>query len=135
MHLNLKIKITGAMLLFVFICMAAIEPARQESEFRNLQVLPKDISEKALQKIMEEECVKGLGVSCNYCHTKDKDSVNLDYASDKKPEKEIARSMMRMTMEINKKYFGLENPAIGDTLMSISCRNCHQGEPYPVKKK
>ncbi len=133
--MNLKTKITGALLLFVFICIAAIEPEKQAREFRNLQVLPKDISKKALQKIMEEECEKGLGVTCNYCHAKDKDALSLDYASDKKPEKEIARSMMRMTMEINKKYFGLENPAIGDTLMSITCKSCHQGDPYPGKKK
>ncbi|MEO7263871.1 MAG: c-type cytochrome [Ferruginibacter sp.] len=135
MQINLKTKITGALLLFIFFGISAFEPTKVSREFRNLQVLPKDISEKALQKIMEEECGKGLGVSCNYCHTKDKNSSDLDFASDAKPEKEIARSMMRMTMEINKKYFGLENPAIGDTLMSITCKTCHQGDPYPGKKK
>jgi hypothetical protein len=41
--------------------------------------------------------------------------------------------MMRMTMEINKKYFGMERPTIGDSLMSVTCKSCHRGEPYPAK--
>jgi len=44
-----------------------------------------------------------------------KGSLHLDYASDEKPEKGIARAMMRMAMDINKKYFQVEIPLIGDS--------------------
>jgi hypothetical protein len=96
-------------------------------------VLPKDISSGALQKIMVDEFQDGLGVGCNFCHAQEKGSLHLDYASDEKPEKEIARSMMLMTMDINKKYFGDEHPLIGDSLMTISCVSCHHGTPHPEK--
>ncbi|MEO6406171.1 MAG: c-type cytochrome [Ferruginibacter sp.] len=126
----------GSLLLGIIItCVAAMEPSMKIREFKNLKVLPKDISDQALQKIMEDEFVEGLGVSCKYCHAKLDGSAELDYASDAKPEKEIARSMMRMTLELNNKYFGVQHPMIGDSIMAISCVSCHKGEPYPNKKK
>ena len=54
-----------------------------------------------------------LGVGCNFCHAHGKIEGELDYASDAKPEKEIARSMMRVTLGINKKYFNIKHPVIG----------------------
>ena len=128
-----KITLTGVLLAVVIISVGAIEPPYQKNEFKNLKVLPKDISPKALQKIMVDEFQDGLGVSCNYCHAPEKGSLHLDYASDEKPEKEIARSMMLMTMDINKKYFGVEQPSIGDSILTISCNSCHHGTPHPDK--
>ena len=110
-----------------------MKPPIKQTEFKNLKVLPKDISSKDLQKIMVDEFQDGLGVGCNYCHAPEQGSLHLDYASDAKPEKEIARSMMLMAMDINKKYFGVEHPLIGDSLMTISCSTCHQGTPHPEK--
>jgi len=100
------------------------------NEFKNLQVLSKDISPKALQQIMVDEFQDGLGVACNFCHAEEKDSHHLDYASDAKPEKEMARYMMRMTLNINKQYFQNVNPVIGDSLI-INCITCHRGQPHP----
>jgi hypothetical protein len=125
--------LTGVSLAVVIISVGAIERPYQKNEFKNLKVLPKDISPKALQKIMVDEFQDGLGVSCNYCHAPEKGSLHLDYASDEKPEKEIARSMMLMTMDINKKYFGVEQPLIGDSILTISCNSCHHGTPHPDK--
>jgi len=101
------------------------------SEFRNLKVLPKNISSKDLTKIMIDDFEDGLGVSCTFCHSQGKDSLSLDYASDAKPEKQIARRMMTMTMGINKKYFGLKHPLIGDSVLAINCMTCHNGQPRP----
>jgi hypothetical protein len=100
-------------------------------EYSNLKVLPRNISSKALQSIMIDEFEDGLGVGCNFCHAEQKGSHRLDYASDAKPEKEIARDMMRMTMKINKKYFQLRHPTIGDPALAISCNSCHRGQPRP----
>jgi hypothetical protein len=116
------------------ISIAAIEPAPNKMEYENLQVLPKDISSKQLQHIMVDEFQDGLGVGCGFCHTKKEGSLLLDYASDEKPEKQIARTMMRMTMEINKNYFEIEKPVLGDDLLVVSCSSCHKGTPHPEKE-
>src|ERR1700681_2523897 len=133
MKINRKFKIMAALVVAVTISVAAIEPPKPPDEFTNLKVLPKDISAKALQKIMVDEFQDGLGVGCNFCHSNEKGSLHLDYASDAKQEKEAARSMMLMTMDINKKYFRVEHPLIGDSLMVISCVTCHHGTSYPGK--
>jgi hypothetical protein len=108
---------------------AALPPPRHE--FKNLKVLPKNINSKDLSRIMIDDFEDGLGVSCGFCHAEEKDSHRLDYASDAKPEKQIARLMMRMTLNINKKYFKLKHPLIGDSTMVISCATCHKGQPHP----
>ena len=115
------------------ISIAAIEPVQNKTEYKNLQVLPKDISSKQLQHIMVDEFQDGLGVGCGFCHAKKEGSLLLDYASDEKPEKEIARAMMRMTLEINKNYFEMEHPLIGDDQLVITCSSCHRGTPHPEK--
>jgi len=119
-------------LIFV-ISIAAIEPAPEKNEFENLQVLPKDISTKDLKQIMVDEFQDGLGVGCAYCHVKKEGSLLLDYASDEKPEKQIARAMMRMTLDINKTYFEVERPLIGEDRLVISCTSCHRGSSHPEK--
>jgi hypothetical protein len=113
---------------------AAIERSPEKNEYENLQVLPKDISSKELQHIMVDEFQDGLGVGCGFCHAQKKGSLLLDYASDEKPEKEIARNMMRMTMEINNKYFEVEKPVIGNDLLVVTCTSCHKGTPHPEKE-
>jgi hypothetical protein len=130
MQINKKFIVTVLLIVTVIISVAAIKPHHQ-NDFTNLQVLPKDISPKALQHIMVDEFQDALGVGCNFCHAQEKGSLHLDYASDEKSEKEIARSMMRMAMDINKKYFEVENPLIGDSLMTVSCNTCHHGVAHP----
>ena len=97
MCLNKKFMVVSFVMVAITISVGATEPAVPKQEFINLQVLPKDISSKALQGIMVDDFQDALGVSCNFCHAEEKDSHHLDYASDAKPEKEIARGMMRMT--------------------------------------
>src|SRR5438552_4066566 len=89
------------------------------TEYKNLKVLPKNISSKNLSKIMVDDFEDGLGVSCGFCHAEEKDSHKLDYPSDAKPEKQIARMMMKMTMGINQKYFKLRHPLIGDSVLAF----------------
>ena len=102
-----------------------------KNEYKNLKVLPENISSKDLSKIMIDDFEDGLGVSCAFCHSLGKDSLRLDYASDAKPEKQIARRMMRMTMGVNKKYFRFKHPLIGDSTLVINCITCHNGQPRP----
>ena len=117
--------------LGVVVIVAIAATAPPEGEFKNLKVLPKNISSKTLSKIMVDDFEDGLGVTCGFCHVEQKDSHRLDYASDEKPEKNIARIMMRMTLGINRKYFKLKHYQLGDSVLAISCATCHNGQPRP----
>jgi hypothetical protein len=113
-------------------CAAGIKAPAPPNEYKNLQVLPKDISTKDLQKIMVDEFQDGLGVTCGYCHAQEKDgSLHFDYASDEKPAKQIARKMMLMSIEINKNYFQVDRPVFGSDVLSVTCITCHQGAIRP----
>jgi hypothetical protein len=60
----------------------------------------------------------GLGVQCVYCH------VAGNFASDENPKKEIARHMIKITMQVNANF-----PESGR--MRVSCYTCHRGEAEP----
>jgi hypothetical protein len=112
---------------------AATSPGanKPEEHYVNLKVLPKDISSRDLQEIMADDFEDGLGVTCGFCHANATDGHGLDFASDAKPEKEIARAMMRMTIGINKKYFKVKHPLIGSSGLTVTCTTCHKGEAFP----
>lgn len=113
----------------VGICVAATPPA--PVKYVNLKVLPKNISSRELQSLMVDDFQDGLGVACNFCHANAADGHGLDFASDAKPEKEIARKMMRMTMGLNKKYFQVKHPKLGSEALIVNCNTCHKGQPFP----
>lgn len=127
-HNKKAIVITG-LVVFVIIGIAA---SRHPKEFKNLKVLPKNISEATLDTVMNE-FTKALKVDCDFCHVKPEDSTaEWDMANDAKPEKNIARKMIAMANKINKDFFnattkyGDENP-----VLEIHCITCHRGEPHP----
>src|ERR1700689_3631478 len=97
-------KIFAAIILISFIVfgIAATTPP-DEPKHKNLKILPKNISKEDLDKIMDG-FKEALGVKCNFCHAPEADATShhLDFASDAKPEKNIARGMMKMTAKINK---------------------------------
>lgn len=80
---------------------------------------------------MADDFEDGLGASCGFCHAAAPGGHGLDFVSDAKPEKEIARRMMRMTLRLNKKYFNVKNPGIGTGTLTITCATCHKGQPFP----
>ena len=92
-----------------------------EDGFKNLKILPKNISKDSLMSLMKGYN-QALGVKCNHCHTMDK-------SSDKKHEKEIARHMIKLTNELNSKEFA----PIGDQYKNaIECATCHRGSTKPM---
>ena len=116
-------------------CSVAIGRGKNDDHFVNLKVLPKSISSKQLSQIMVDDFSDGLGVSCSFCHVEDKNSHRLDYASDGNPQKNVARSMMKMTLKINKQFFDVRRPLIGDSILVVNCISCHHGTafPYPAE--
>ena len=102
-----------------------------KGKYKNLKILPKDISEQRMDSIMESY-TKALGVSCSFCHTEVKNFPDsLDYASDDNTMKENAREMMRMTILINKTYFHFDKNEKPEYLKVVNCKTCHRGEPLP----
>lgn len=128
MRTNRKIVVITAVILFVVTGIAATRPP--EEKFKNLKVLPKNISDQAIDKVMEE-FTKAMGVKCNFCHVQI-DSTNWDMASDQKPEKAIARKMIRMCNKINKNFFKAKTKyGEQNAVLEIHCVTCHHGEPHP----
>lgn len=128
-----KIKVIAGLALFVFIGIAAVKQPVGNDKFKNLQVLPKNITEDSLDKIMDG-FTTDLGVDCKYCHKRDKKADTLIYESDNKSEKEIARNMMRMTMDLNKKYFQFNETVKAEQVQAVTCFTCHRKEPMPSKE-
>ena len=127
-----KLIAVAALFGFVFIGIAAVEePA---GKFKNLQVLPKSITADSLDKLMDGYNAS-LGVDCKFCHVKDKKADTLIFDSDEKSEKQIARNMMRMTMDINKKYFQFNEEVTTAQVQAVTCYTCHKGVPMPEKVK
>lgn len=107
---------------------------KEEKKASNLKVLPKDISYEELDKVMDG-FKAALGVKCNFCHAASKDDPkHMDFASDAKPEKEIARSMMKMTYRINKKYFHIKDVYNTKAVLAVNCITCHRGQAHPEDK-
>ena len=90
----------------------------------NLQVLDFE-SVRDLKKYMKT-IQKDLGVKCTFCHDINDKSIDTEH-------KIIAREMMKMQMDLNKRFFA----QIGDSLikhentLQISCWTCHRGTKKP----
>jgi hypothetical protein len=101
----------------------------------NLKLLPKDTSPQDVMKIMFG-FTKQLGVKCTFCHAEDAAAKHPNFASDQKPEKNTARTMMLMTEEINAKYLAqIHDPDAAPDQKTVSCGTCHQGHSMPVPFK
>lgn len=99
----------------------------QESQYKNLKVLPKDISKDKLTGVMKAWS-QALGVRCNFCHVGEPNAPlsSYDFASDDKDHKRITRQMVDMVKAINADYL-----AKLDENSSINCRTCHHGLASP----
>lgn len=105
-----------------------------QTKWKNLKVLPQNISKDSLTHLMEGYS-NALSVDCNYCHAAQKDNAKkLDFASDEKIEKEIARGMIKMTNDLNKNYFLPHFPDPKPTqVYVVNCVMCHRGASNPEK--
>lgn len=73
-----------------------------------------------------------LGVRCQFCHVGEegKPLATFDFAIDEKRPKLVARQMMRMVQEINRRLDTIpERPA---QEVEVTCRTCHRGASRPV---
>ena len=131
-----KIILFGAILAVAISCASATaktgvdtgkEVAKVESQWKNLKVLPQDISEADLKALMRGYNAS-LGVKCNHCHAANEEG-KMDFASDAKKEKEYARHMITMTKDLNEKHFNYDP----NDKQKVTCFTCHQGNVTPKK--
>jgi Photosynthetic reaction centre cytochrome C subunit len=101
----------------------------------NLKVLPQDTSPQDLMKTMFAFSQQ-LGVECTFCHAQDAGAKHPNFASDEKPEKSTARTMMLMTTEINAKYMSqIHDPDAAPDQKTVACGTCHRGHSMPITYK
>jgi hypothetical protein len=105
----------------------------------NLQVLPKDLTRAQVIDIMHH-WAGDLGVECDTCHAAYADGrkgpngmPRLDFASDAKPQKRMARIMYTMT-ELDKKDYVAkvaDMDTMGSPAAPLTCGTCHRGNLDP----
>jgi hypothetical protein len=127
-----KLSVLLLLAVAVFVGITAFRPkSSPPGKWQNLKILPQDISEDSLKGIMRNYNAS-LGVKCVFCHAMGTDG-HPNFPSDDKPEKDIARYMMKMTTEINTNYFNFKKVANPDTIRVVTCYTCHNGSPHPDK--
>jgi len=115
---------------FTLLTVSTID-AQGPVQLRNLKVLPRNISDDDLDKVMNG-FENALGVKCEFCHAKVMGKEIFDYASDSKAEKEITRKMMLMTIDINKKHFQYTPKTVPEAIQPVTCFTCHNGKERHV---
>jgi Photosynthetic reaction centre cytochrome C subunit len=99
--------------------------------FTNLQVFPKDVMPQQLVQTMQAFNT-ALGVMCDHCHVDyGRGNPMTDMASDMKPQKNIARTMMRMTQGINQQIQTAVTQKPQDQVTRVQCATCHRGQAIP----
>lgn len=105
----------------------------------NLQVLPKDLTGAQVREIMHH-WAGDLGTGCDTCHAEYADHRTapnghpmLDFASDAKPDKRMARIMAQMTMTDKKDFIPKVQAldTMGSPVAPLTCGTCHRGHLDP----
>jgi len=71
-----------------------------------------------------QEIAKALGVSCEYCHTAQRGSGQVE------PKKDIARAMMAMTRDLNARIPAATGKPATEAA-AVQCITCHRGVAIP----
>ena len=131
----------GIVLLFLVPVVAQSQGGGGQSPapMTNLQVWPKDAPRAQVVQTMQA-FNESLGVECTYCHVQEAGG-RMDWASDEKREKRVARQMILLRDSINVMMAAIvEKPAgAGPTAgagapgapVRVLCRSCHRGLPIP----
>jgi hypothetical protein len=112
----------------VLVGILSTKPPEKE-HYTNLKILSKDLTEDEMDIIMHK-FNSALGVTCMYCHVRKENAPYpepMDFASDVKEEKIVARKMLAMTMKMNAKYFNKKIDNKISVRPSIWCNTCHRG--------
>lgn len=117
---------------FIAIICGSLAFTENDHPYKNLKILPKDITEKQMDSVMDHFS-RALNVGCEFCHVENKAKQEMNYASDDNKHKLIARDMMLLTNSINDSFFNYtsEKRTITTHLM-VTCFTCHNGKKMPA---
>jgi hypothetical protein len=123
---------TVLLVALTILCGGAVAQGRfPPDSFTNLKVLPKDIDQRTLVNTMRG-FAQALGVRCVHCHVgrADQPLDSVNFASDDKRPKRVARVMMDMVMHINGEHLAevTDRPA---PRVEVRCATCHRGLARP----
>lgn len=98
----------------------------------NVQVIPKNTPRQQVLGMMRGFAT-ALGVRCTYCHVGQEGGGpgSMNYPSDEKRTKVVARTMLRMVAAINADYIA-KLPDGGNGGLEVKCATCHRGVPWPI---
>jgi hypothetical protein len=121
---------------FALLVLPAVLSAQAAGKFPpdsliNVKVFPKSTPVNQVTGAMRA-FAGDLGVRCLFCHVgkEGEPLAQVDFASDEKQTKLIARQMMLMTREINRRVDTL--PGHTSTSLQVSCATCHRGISKPT---
>lgn len=117
-------------ILLAGVISARAAEAQIPSTFKNLQVLPKDISRAELVQTMRS-IATDLGVRCTHCHVGPDDLQGMDFATDDKRTKQAARVMLKMVKSINADFIN-GMPAGAEPRQAVTCITCHRRATKPT---
>jgi len=120
---------TFALSVCMFLAGSASAFAQIPSTFTNLQVLPKDISRAELVNQMRQ-IAGALGARCTTCHVGPDNLEGMDFATDDRPAKQAARTMMRMVQSVNANFMNAL-PAAAAARQQVTCITCHRRSLKP----
>jgi hypothetical protein len=112
--------VAGLVLASAGLARGQVSPANEgktaEQVYKNIKVLQGTPANELNQSM---HLMKGAtGMDCLYCH------IEREWEKDVKPPKEVARAMITMMMDINKRNFGGRQV--------VTCNTCHNGRPIPA---
>jgi len=97
-----------------------VSPANEgktaEQVYKNIKVLQGTPANELNQSMHLMKAATGM--DCLYCH------VEREWEKDVKPPKDVARTMITMMMDINKRNFSGRQV--------VTCNTCHNGRPIPT---
>lgn len=114
-------------LTFVALLGAGEVRAQIPTAYTNLKVLPKDIDRAGIIQEMKRISL-GTGMRCEGCHIGPPTLEGMNFASDAKETKRIARAMLAMVKDVNEEHLAkLEKPPA----VKVECATCHRGQAKP----
>src|SRR5574341_21567 len=99
----------------------------------NVKVIPRNTPVMQVVGMMRN-ITGALGVRCQFCHVGEEGMPleRFDFAKDEKRTKLVARQMMLMVQEINRRLDTLPEDTSGLSGLQVTCGTCHRGVTRPI---
>ena len=124
--------VLAAVIALAFPCVAVAQPGRfPPDSLVNTKVFPHSTPVNQVIGAMRN-FTGDLGVRCQFCHLGQEGQPldKFDFVSDEKRTKLVARQMMLMVQEINRRVDTL--PRGSGPALQVTCETCHRGVSRPA---